>query len=59
MQKELQKIKNEIEKITQAHKDNARIKTLASECLQIIDCLEKGKSTERFLLKITVKFLNV
>ena len=53
MQNEIKKIKNEIDTITKAHKDNTRIKTLASECLQIIDCLEKGKSTERFLLKIS------
>ena len=53
MQNELEKIKIEIENIIKAHKDNTRIKTLASECYKVIECLEKGKSTERYLLKIT------
>lgn len=53
MQNELEKIKKEIETITQKHAQNERIKSLASECLQVIDCLEKGKSTERYALKIT------
>ena len=53
MQKELNQIKNEIDNIMQAHKDNKRMQTLASECMQVIDCLEQGKSTERYTLKIT------
>ena len=52
-EKELQKIKNEIDLIMQQHQNNTRIETLKNECMQIIDCLEKGKNTERFLLKIT------
>ena len=53
MQKELETIKKEIDTIMQAHQNNKRMQTLANECLRVIDCLEKGKSTERFMLKIT------
>lgn len=53
MQNELQKLKNELNNIMQAHKDNKRMQTLNNECLQIIDCLEHGKSTERYALKIS------
>lgn len=53
MQNELNKIKKEIEQISKAHENNERIKTLKSECYKVIECLEQGKSTERFLLKIS------
>lgn len=52
-EKELQKIKNEIDLIMLEHKDNERIKTLKNECMQLLQAITEGKSTERFQLKLT------
>ena len=50
---ELNKIKIEIDLLANYHKNNERVQTLKSECLQVIDAILQGKHTDRFLLKIS------
>lgn len=52
-EKELQKIKNEIDLIMQQHANNKRIETLYKESVLLLGEILNGLNTERHLLKIT------